>query len=205
MSLKKLILVFIGFFFVAACVQKEKEHVINLKDVIPTADDSKPIHTDAAKKDTTLGFNLNAAHELNITVQHVKIFDLPLLPDRFNPKSTIKLFLFEGKDSILFSQWVYQDSSHTQNAFYNWLDCFGKNCRSFKIGQKSRFQNESFILFVNDTILTYLSSPLNLNPKQWIHYFEKNNAIESWKYVVFQPKHSKTNWFNVTDKQMKLL
>ena len=53
-------------------------------------------------------------------------------------------------------------------------------------------------MFVNDTSLTYISSQIKLNPKQWVQYFEKNNAIDTWRYVLYQPNRAKASWFDVS-------
>lgn len=194
----RLIFVMFGICFLVACGEKDTEHVINLKDVIPKAEGSKPALKSKITNKPDCRFNMQLAGESGVAIDGFHSVDVALLPDRFNPTSVTKLALTKGKDSVLFSQWIFQDSSHTQNAFYNWLDCFGQTCKSFKIGQQGRFQHESFIMFVNDTSLTYISSQIKLNPKQWVQYFEKNNAIDTWRYVLYQPNRAKASWFDVS-------
>jgi hypothetical protein len=195
----RLIFVMFGIcFLVEACGEKDTEQVINLKDVIPKAEGAKLVLKRKNTNEPDDRFNMQLAGESGVAIDGFHSVDVTLLPDRFNPTSATKLALTKGKDSVLFSQWIFQDSSQTQNAFYNWLDCFGQTCKSFKIGQQGRFQYESFIMFVNDTSLTYISAQIKLNPKQWVQYFEKNNAIDTWRYVVYQPNRAKASWFDVS-------
>jgi hypothetical protein len=113
------------------------------------------------------------------------------------------------EDAIFFGQWVYKDSIKTMNALFNWMDCFGPKCKSLKYLQPTNFQKESMLIFVNDTSLTYISSPLKLDKNQWQQYLEKNKGTTEWDIVIVQKKAAKASWeyygsLNGSDKKQFL-
>jgi hypothetical protein len=54
-------------------------------------------------------------------------------------------------------------------------------------------------MLVNDTSITYVSSPLKIKAEDWLKYFELKNEIEDWKYVIHQGTRSKANWYKVVE------
>jgi hypothetical protein len=167
-----------------------------MDDIIPQSEnykEGKSQDLDSTEVDD-FDFNTDLARELGIEVMELDSFVDPTFPDRFLPKKALKLNLQLKEDKIFFGQWIYKDSIKTRNALYNWLDCFGSNCKSIKYLESRNFQPEAMLIFVNDTSINYISSPLALRKEQWQQYFEKYNRIDSWDNVIVQRKKGKAEW-----------
>jgi hypothetical protein len=180
---------------VTSCGEKPKEDVLDLKDIIPQSERYKEgDKKEEIKNESDFGFDMDLANDLGINVMEVDSFAGPMFPDRFNPNTRIKVDLQMKDGLISYRQWTFKDSLKTMNAFYNWLDCFGEKCRSFRYLQKARFQPESMLIFLNDTSITYISSELKLDHKIWQQYLEKRQGVDLWDDVLIQRKGAKVEW-----------
>lgn len=178
----------------------EKEEVLDITDVIPGSENYKDevkIDTAAFIADTLSKYlDVNLVPELKLIDSKFSPITSTMLPERFAAKSFFKIAIQTSNDSITICQWKYKDSIKTMNAFYNWLDCFGKNCKSLRYREAGKFQKEAMLIFVNDTSITYLSSNRMISPDLWIKYFEKNNKILEWDNIVLQQRGMKSVWGN---------
>lgn len=170
-----------------------------MNDIMPQA--KKDAYT--PKSDSThsidYGFDVKIADKIGIQVMEIDSIDEPMFPDRFIPRRTNKLALQLKEDLIVYCQWSFKDSIHTKNALYNWIDCFGPKCKSIKLGQKANFQKDNFVMFVNDTSITYISSRINISAEDWMKYFEIKNEIVDWKIMIQQNTSSKAKWYMVAE------
>lgn len=119
-------------------------------------------------------------------------------PDRLD--YTKKFYHELTIDSILYELvvWEFEDSLHTVNAFYNWMDCFGKECKSIRIGESKWIYDGAFQLFVDDFKLIYVASKENMNKNIWEDLFTpefKNN----WNYHLYQPIKRKVKWIELKE------
>lgn len=194
----------IGFFFVA-CGQKEKETILDMKDISPQAERDYSKSANVTVEKVNYAFNTKIADEIGVEVMEIDSLESSMFPDRFEPTAVNKLILHLKEDQILFCQWTYKDSIKTMNAFYNWIDCFGEKCKSIKFGQSVNFQKDNFILLVNDTSLTYISSQIKLKSEDWLRYFELKNEIVDWKILIHQGTRAKANWFKVVEGNKEAL
>lgn len=194
----------IGLFFVA-CRQKEKETILDMKDISPQAEGDYTQNKKDTIKTVDYGFNTKIADEIGVQVMEMDLLEESMFPDRFEPTAVKKLMLQLKEDQILYCQWTYKDSIKTMNAFYNWIDCFGEKCKSIKFGQSVNFQKDNFILLINDTSLTYISSQIKLKSEDWLRYFELKNEIVDWKILIHQGTRAKANWFKVVEGKKEAL
>lgn len=119
-------------------------------------------------------------------------------PDRLDYK---KRFYHEITiDSNLYELviWEFEDSIHTINAFYNWMDCFGKKCHSIRIGESKWVHKGAFQLFVDDSKLIYVASDNKMNQKLWGDLFQPK-LKETWNYHLYQPLKRKVRWFELAE------
>lgn len=183
----------IGLF---SCKGKEKEEVVDLKDIIPQSERYKNGPSDTLKKDTVdYGFDIWLAGKAGIPVMELDIHEEPMFQDRFNARSVKKLNL-QFKDGIaFFGQWTFKDSIRTMNAFYNWIDCYGEKCKSIRFLEETKFQTDAMLVFLNDTSITYISSALPLDENKWRKYLESYNGIKLWDLVIMQKKQRKAGWY----------
>jgi len=192
--------VFAGIIFLlAACGEKKKEVLRDMKDLTPKSERDYTQQRNEKLDTIDFGFNSGVANELGLNLSGIKFNKAPIFPDRFLPKSTKKLILMQEVDSTLFCQWSFKDSTQTKNAFYNWLDCFGEKCKSIKFGETINFQKDNFVILVNDTSLMYITSVKKIQQDDWLQFFEKTEEIKNWKTVIYQSSRSKATWFKVVD------
>jgi hypothetical protein len=187
-----------------ACQESKKEKVVDMDDVISIPKDEKRIKSDPANDSLSTLISLIQAEKSGIRISALAPVLNPMFPDRFAPSKTRKLVLNPGKDSVLFCQWVFKDTIRTKNAFYNWLDCFGPSCKSIKIGEKKNFQGDHMLLLVNDTSITFVSSPIKIDSKSWLAYFEKLK-IENWRLILEQTAGGKAKWNQLKKGEIETL
>lgn len=104
-------------------------------------------------------------------------------------------------DSVLHELvvWEFEDSIHTVNAFYNWLDCFGQKCKSIRIGENKWIYDGAFQLYVDDLKLIFISSNENLNLEEWNNIFQPEKK-KTWNYRLIQPLKRKTKWVGLEEE-----
>lgn len=189
-----------------ACKQKGDDTVLDMKDITPQSQhnyDDTVLTITQEKKD--VGFYLPMSDEVGLNIQGYCDYEELLLPDRFAPKNTLKLSLISALDSIRFCHWTFKDSTYTKNAFYNWIDCFGPKCKSIKLGEKTNFQKDNFLLFVTDTSLTYISAKSKLTSEDWMNYFTLKSDIVDWKILIEQGTRAKATWYKVVGRKKEAL
>jgi hypothetical protein len=198
--------IFAGVIFIfAACVEKKKEVLRDMKDLTPKSERTYSEKNQEEKDSIQFDFDAEIAREIGVEVMEFDKVEAPMFPDRFHPISATKLHLQLKKDGILFCQWSFKDSTQTKNAFYNWLDCFGEKCKSIKFGETINFQNDNFLLFVNDTLITYITSAERIEEEAWLNYFKQKNGLEDWKIFLQQGTRAKAKWFAVEKGKKRTL
>ena len=90
--------------------------------------------------------------------------------------------------------WEFEDSIHTINAFYNWMDCFGDKCKSIRIGESKWIYDGSFQIFIDDLSIIYVASDQNINVDLWLALFQPK-VKEKWNYRLHQALKRKTKWY----------
>lgn len=185
-----------------ACSGEKDNDVVNINEIMPHAKRTSNPRDTSASTPTITGFDLEVAQQIGWKFSAVAQTEAPLFPDRFYPKNSHKLTLFTPTDSTFFCQWAFKDSTATNNAFYNWLDCFGASCKSIKVNENINFQRDNFILLLNDTSITYITSPAPINTEQWLHYFELKNELNNWKTIIQQGRKKKATWSTMIDGEI---
>ena len=188
-----------------SCSSKVDERIINAKEVVPSSNYEAKISDTLKPTFQDFGFSKDTAALYGLEYDTIYLNDESFFPERFNPKSSIKLVLKTGKDSTLWYHWAFKDSTKTNNALYNWLDCFDKSCKSIKLYENKKMQKDNFFLFVTDTSLTYISANTAISKSDWLNYYKLHSGIENWKLFIHQKKNSKAEWLAVKgDEEINL-
>ena len=202
--MKFIFLILFTFSLVFSCSNKKKEKTIDLSEITTSSERYKEGKFES-KKDKkkkvsftdTLDVHFKGILDsLNINDSVVRKLDIVSFPDRFGAKSVTKFYWKEITDSINFIDWEFTDSLKTENAFYNWIDCFGENCRSIKIGDKVKIQKRGLLVLVNEKHLIVIDSDKKIDYLKWVSVLKNQLFGENWKYIVFQPKKGKAVWMN---------
>jgi hypothetical protein len=180
MRIKRLYpIVFIAFVFFSCKEEKEPE-IITFEELVgdtgaPTesADSSDGL---VREPQTNFDFFVNSQLDLYDTFPHKKIHVL----DRFGYNQQAKLD-FLGKSKVQYGKsalvtpvasvyyYTFSDSVKTKSAFYNWLDCYGKDCNEVKLNQDvESFKSAPMFTLVYDTTIVAV---------EYLCEHEKNN----WK------------------------
>lgn len=190
-----------------SCSEKPKDDIVNMKDIIPSSKNYQEGGNKGGKVINELSFSdsLPSSYKeiidsLKLDYKVIKKLNLEVLPDRFGSLTNQKFYWTAPDDSIVFLDWKFKDSLKTSTAFYNWLDCYGKNCRSIKVGEKVSFQKRSILLFVNDIHIILIDSEKKINQELWLKLFKDNGFGENWKYIISQPKKGKAKWMSYKDE-----
>lgn len=116
--------------------------------------------------------------------------------DRFGPKESWKIQISQDSTSSTLSCWTFSDSIKTQNAFYNWLDCFGAKCKSLKVGEHTRIDENSGEIWLKDTLFVYWSSTEGeISERQ--RDVIKNFMPDTLKYHLKWKKGAYTRWIGL--------
>jgi hypothetical protein len=141
----------------------------------------------------TLGISKHGVHRISTL----------LFPDRFNPLKSDKWYGITANDSFVYKHWMYVDSNVAENTFYNWLDNFGDKHLSLKFGDKMRVSPNAFVLLLQHRSVLFLESKNQLNKNRILSLIDTLGFGSTWKFVLFQNKGTKTEWFekfNITSK-----
>lgn len=188
-----------------SCNSESKTDVVDSKEIIPQSENygNETDEKDRAADSVDTSFNLKLAKELDIAAKGFQRIESPFFLDRFTPKLNLKWQIDLDPDKVFIGQWSFNDSVATMNAFYNWLDCFGARCKSFKFLEKVNFQPDNFLVFLNDTSITYISSSTKLNKEAWRLYFEEQNFVTEWDLILHQTRRGKVNWLSYRETLKK--
>jgi hypothetical protein len=206
-------LVLITFIFLFSCTNHQKEETVDLSEITSSSERYKEGKAENKKKKSkeirftdTLDIRFKGLIDsLEINDSLIEKLTNVSFPDRFGAKSVTKFYWKQKNDSLNFFDWEFTDSLKTENAFYNWMDCFGDNCKSIKIGDKIKIQKRTLLMLVNEKHLLVVDTDSKLDCEKWISLLKSQQFGEEWKYIVYQPKKGKSVWMNYKNEELKEL
>ena len=201
--MKKIGIIGICCLLLFSCGEEEVEP-IELSDIIETSDkynENGEIIVEHQEVLDTLSAVKQKFKENGILGDSIVAFEETMFPDRFGAISVEKYQLFTVDNQFRYLQWKYEDSAKVMNAFFNWMDCYGKSCKSIFIGEERLFQANPFQLFVNDSVLIYIEGIESFDFKQWEEYLTKTGYPKDWNFVIEQRKLGKARWFQYTEEK----
>jgi hypothetical protein len=148
-------------------------------------------------------FSKQLVDTLGISKQGVHRISTLLFPDRFNPIKSDKWYGITSSDSFVYKHWMYVDTNVSENTFYNWLDNFGDKHLSLKFGDKIRVSPNAFVLLLQHRSLLLMESKNQLNKDDILTLLDTLGFGSTWKYVLFQNKGKKTEWFEQLNISLK--
>ena len=187
-----------GLIFLSACSEQDNYEVVSSEEVLPQAKRNYDVIENEEEKDTPKMSPLeerliDSLHDIQFSKENdLRIEDTRILPNQLGYKEKKETFFNYDSIPYHFLEWTFADSTQTVNAFYNWLDCFGNDCRSIKINEEVNGCKQAFITWVSNTNITYLESTEPIDRRKWEQLFF--NKKRAWNYIIQQaPKH-KVNW-----------
>ena len=152
------------------------------------------------KKDTLLTlFDFYNQDSIGLEVTKITVNTEKPFIERF-PNKKIFNFILESKNSeVKHLQIDYLDSNAMKNAFFNFLDCYGKDCKSIELFQKVKFSKTFFMLLASTKSIHIIESEFNQNPKKWINLLRYSNNKAPLKFIIVQQKQQRAKWFNYSN------
>lgn len=197
MKLKLFIALIIGL-FVAGC-NKQEDRTIDISDITGESERYKegqsPEIDSVIEADSTVEITQWFVTN-GIPVSSVEYRTDRMFPDRFGAVSIEKYKLFTPMDTILYSKWVYADSSKVMNAFTNWTNCFGDNCKTIFFGEAKNFQRDPMQVLINDSTLIFLEAKNSIDFNLWNEFHKVDEKDNPWNYVIEQSRWTKARWYN---------
>lgn len=178
-----------------------KEELIDLKDIIPHSEryDENGVD-DPVESVDSIQVLIQYFAKNGIVAESIVTNVSRLFPDRFGPENSAGYQLVMGQDTLMYHKWRFKDSSKVMNAFYNWIDCFGKGCKSVYVGEEKNFQKNAMQLLVSDSTLIYIEGP-NVDFAKWLAYHDSLGYQPDWNYAIEQSARSRAKWYTFKDKK----
>ncbi len=176
--MKRLLPIIFAALVVFSCKEEKEPEIITFEELVGDtgvqAESTDSTKSDIKELKTNFDFFVHSQLESYDTFPHKKIHVL----DRFGYSHQSKLD-FLGKNKVQYGKsalvtpvasvyyYTFSDSVKTKSAFYNWLDCYGKDCNEVKLNQDvESFKSAPMFTLVYDTTIVAV---------EYLCEHEKNN------------------------------
>jgi hypothetical protein len=149
------------------------------------------------KEDTLKAiFEFYNQDSVNLEITKINVIPEKTFIQRFPYKNATNLLLESKKNLVKYLQINYADSNAMKNAFFNYLDCYGKDCKSIELFQKVKFSKIFFMLITTTKSIHIIESENNLNSSDWINCVRFSKIADPIKFIIIQKKQQKAKWFS---------
>ncbi|NBW30184.1 MAG: hypothetical protein EBR35_02845 [Flavobacteriales bacterium] len=189
---------FFIFQFILGCGSNTNDKKVKLQIKKKYYKPEKP--TPNKKHDTLIVlFDLYNQDSVNLGITKISPNLEKTFIERF-PNKKIFNFILESKNStVKHLQIDYLDSNSMKNAFFNFLDCYGKDCKSIELFQKVKFSKIFFMLITTTKSIHIIESDNNLNSSEWINCVRFSKIADPIKFIIIQKKQQKAKWFSYSN------
>ena len=133
---------------------------------------------------------------VNLEITKINLNPEKTFIQRFPYKNATNLLLESKKNLVKHLQINYADSNAMKNAFFNYLDCYGKDCKSIELFQKVKFSKTFFMLITTTKSIHIIESENNLNSSDWINCVRFSKIADPIKFIIIQKKQQIAKWFS---------
>lgn len=195
-----------------SCGGKGNDEVVDMSEISPSSknqkdysDSNNQVEDSTSIVDSLPKLYRGIIDSLKIDHWGVQKMDTTLFPDRFNAKSNLKLCWKVKNDSLSFLHWTFKDSTKTNTALYNWLDCFGAKCKTIRVGEKVNFQKRTMLIMVNDNNMIFIDSDKKIETERWIQLLKDQKVGENWRFIIAQPRKGKASWMKYEEEVLTVI
>lgn len=164
-----------------------------MSDIMPYQEESSVGASDSLSDEQTSN-PLDFFNRYGIAFEKAEMIDKRDFPDRFGPDTSLNYHLWFDGDSLLYTMWSFSDSSKTINAFYNWIDCFGNDCKSLFVGEGRNLQKNALLIMVGDTNIVRIDGRA-INFNDWYSFHDSLGFEGDWNYSIEQRYRSRAKWY----------
>lgn len=195
------LLLLLGLLFIGnACSEKDNYEIVDSTDILPQAEGDynydeeqqstgEIVYSEIQNQLLKLLPGITFKEENNLIENQT-----PLLPNRLGYKEKQEVYFNLDSTDFYLIDWTFSDSSKTVNAFYNWLDCFGPNCRSIKVNEQKNLEKNAFAVWVTQESITFLTSEYNFKSSHWEKLLFEDKEEEDFYFLLKQNVRGQTNW-----------
>ena len=182
------------------CENKQETEVVEMNEVIPQSERDYSYTDTSDNKIEPDPFLAQLSAHLNRPLKEfTPIADnyfkgWKYIPNRFNPDTTVSSQFCLDSTLYQFKSWGFKDSILSINAFYNWLDCFGEDCKEIALGDSTYISNYAFLLFQHNENISFILSDKTLNLKVWRGFLIRDERETNWNYIVLQQPNGISKW-----------
>lgn len=152
------------------------------------------------KEDTLKAFfDFYNQDSVNLEVTKITVIPEKRFIQRFPHKNATNLLVESKKNLVTHLEINYSDSNAMKNAFFNFLDCYGKDCKSIELFQKVKFSKIFFMLITSTKSIHIIESDYNLNSSEWINCVRFSKIEDPIKFIIIQKKQNKAKWFSYSN------
>jgi hypothetical protein len=182
--------------FIHACSSNNKQKRGKRED--NKINNEKP--KEILKEDTLKAFfDFYNQDSVNLEIIKINVNPEKTFIQRFPYKNATNLLLESKKNLVKYLQINYADSNAMKNAFFNYLDCYGKDCKSIELFQKVKFSKIFFMLITTTKSIHIIESENNLNSIDWINCVRFSKIADPIKFIIIQKKQQKAKWFSYSN------
>lgn len=200
------LLILIGF-FLSACQTNQTDELLSLDDISKASEvytESDSMSTRAPTPifyyDSISSFSQRISDSLHINPVSIKPLIVDVFPDRFGAVFTEKWYSKTEVDSLVFMRWTFDSKLKTENALYNWLDCYGPKCRAIPFGSETYFSKRGTMILWIQNELFFIESSRKIVESDWMIFIQDSRKRIDWKFFIFQQPNKKIVWKTVDEK-----
>ena len=180
-----------------ACKSKSDSEIVNLDDIIPTSEqyDGKQQTEQLSFKPYNSIIPLASFHKNGgLMLDSVSGFDEIHFLDRFENEEMDKFIAHQGEKET--RVWVYQfKKGKANNAFVNWLNCFGTRCEQIDLMDENYRPAEQMTIWQNDETIIVVDKAIRSEKEQlqWLNSFRLEFGL-NWNYQLVLQKGKAIAW-----------
>jgi len=183
-------------FFILACSTNDNQKRGKRENI--KINNKKP--KEIQKEDTLKAiFEFYNQDSVNLEITKINVNPEKTFIQRFPYKNATNLLLESKKNLVTYLEINYSDSNAMKNAFFNFLDCYGKDCKSIELFQKVKFSKTFFMLITTTKSIHIIEAFNNLNSSEWINCVRFSKIADPIKFIIIQKKQKKAKWFSYSN------
>jgi hypothetical protein len=180
----------------SSCGPSSEIEVIDIGELLPESTYQDSSQTSEQIEETTDSLlltliNIFGLEGLNVLDNNNQTF----LPDRIRHMQRMeKTFELNGTN-FSFVAWQYEDTVLPSNALYNWMDCFGPECKEITWSSTDNIsKTESIRILKGQNHLVYLTSRERTDFKALDTWLNELFPEEEWRTEIVQQKGREVKW-----------
>jgi hypothetical protein len=188
-------IIFILLLF-CSCKEKNDDTSINLDDIRPKAESKTQNKNDKELDSLKILLKSYENDSFNLRISKLQILKEPTFLSRFpNQENGIRILTCNDTTIKLTHEfYLYKDSTQMKNAFFNWLDCNGKECKSIKLYDECKFEPTNLLVISSENSIDIIRSEKEIKMNDWVSYVRLSRKNKELKFIIYQKKNQKAKW-----------